>query len=75
MTQKNLLAHAEHSINLGDSEPVEDVRHQSLEPHVFDASDVLGPFEVVRRTIFSSFPCIVHDCPLSDTLDIMTKKG
>lgn len=59
---KYSLAHAEHPVNLGDAEPMEDIGHQSLETHVFDAGDVLGPFEVVRRTILSSFPSIVHHC-------------
>jgi hypothetical protein len=46
---------------------MQNIRHQGLEPHVFDAGDIFGPFEVIRRTIFSSFPRIVHHWALLET--------
>ena len=41
------LAHAKHSVDLLDAEPMEDVRHQSLESHVLYACNVLSALEVV----------------------------
>lgn len=41
---------------------MEDVRHQSLEAHVFDSGDVLGPSEVVRGAIFAALTSVVHHC-------------
>lgn len=61
----NSLAHAQHPVNLGDTEPVQNIRHQSLEPHVLDAGDVLGPFEIIRGAVFSAFSGVVHDCRVS----------
>lgn len=56
------LAHAEHPINLGDAQPVQDIRHQSLEAHILDPRDVLGPLEVIRCAIFPALASVVHDC-------------
>jgi hypothetical protein len=53
------LAHTKHPVNLLDSQPVQNVRHESLESHVFDTSNVLGPLEVVGRAISSSFTGVV----------------
>lgn len=44
---KRLLAHAKHPVNLLDAQPMQDVRHESLESHVFDTSNVLSSLEVV----------------------------
>lgn len=41
---------------------MEDVGHQRLEAHVFDARDVLGPLEVVGGAVFASLAGVVHDC-------------
>ena len=62
--EEDILAHAQHAVNLCDAQPVEDVRHEGLEAHVLDAGDHFGPFEVVRRAVFSAFPCVVHHCSL-----------
>ena len=40
---------------------MQNVRHQSLEAHVFDAGNVLGPLEVVGRAVFASLSGIVHN--------------
>jgi hypothetical protein len=48
---------------------VEDIRHQGLEPHVLDTGDVFGSFEVVRCTIFSTFPRIVHHCNMLEDVN------
>lgn len=41
------LAHTEHSINLLDTEPMENIGHQCLETHVFHTGNVLGSLEVL----------------------------
>lgn len=56
------LAHAEHPINLLDSQPVKDVRHECLESHVLDTGNVLGSPEIVRRAIFAALSGVVHHC-------------
>lgn len=58
---QNSLAHAQHSVNLLDTKPVENVRHQGLETHVLDASDVLSSFEIFRSTIRPSLSGIVDE--------------
>lgn len=63
------LAHAQHAVDLGDPEPVEDVRHEGLEPHVLDAGNVFGPFEVVRCAIFPAFPRVVHHCAMLEGVE------
>lgn len=55
-----LLAHAQHSVNLFDAEPVKDIGHQCLESHVFHARDILRSLEILRSAIQSTLPCIVH---------------
>lgn len=46
-TLRRSLAHAKHPVNLLDAQPVQDIRHESLESHVFDTCNVLGPLEIV----------------------------
>lgn len=58
----NVLAHAQHPVNLSDAKPMQDVGHQRLEAHVFDAGDVLRALEIVRGAVFASLSGIVHDC-------------
>lgn len=58
----NVLAHTQHAVDLGDSQPVQDVRHQRLETHVLDAGDVLGALKVVRGAVLASLAGVVHDC-------------
>lgn len=43
----NELAHAQHAVNLGNAEPVQNIRHQRLETHVFDTGNVFGSLEVI----------------------------
>lgn len=57
----NSLAHAQHSINLLDAEPMKDIRHKRLKPHIFDSGDILGSLEVIRRAIFATLPCVVYN--------------
>jgi len=54
------LAHAEHSVNLLDAQPVKDVRHECLESHVIDTGDPLGMIEVVGRPVVASLSRIVN---------------
>lgn len=49
-----------HSINLGDTKPVKNIRHQSLETHVFDTSDIFRSLEVFACTISTTLSCVVN---------------
>lgn len=69
-TVQDLLAHAQHSVDLGDPKPVQNIRHESLETHVFDAGYIFGPLEVVGCTIFSTFPRVVHDCIMLEAVTL-----
>lgn len=61
MTEKYILAHTQHPVDLGNTKPVQNVRHQGLETHVFHTSDVFGPLEIVRSAILSSLSGVIHD--------------
>lgn len=37
------------------------IRHECLESHILDSSDVLCSLEVLARPVFSAFPCIVYE--------------
>ena len=54
------VGHAKHAINLGDTQPVQDIRHQSLEAHILDTGDILRTLEVLARTVFATLSGIVH---------------
>lgn len=45
---------------------MEDVWHESLEPHILDACNVLGSLEVVRGSIGPAFPRVVDHCIVLD---------
>jgi hypothetical protein len=55
----DLLAHTQHPINLLDTEPVQNVRHQCLKSHVFDTCNVFCTLEVLRGTVQSTLSGIV----------------
>jgi len=55
------VGHAEHPVNLCDAEPVQDVRHEGLETHVFNAGNVLSSLKVLASTIFSSLSRVVDE--------------
>ena len=57
----NSLAHTQHAINLLDTQPMQDIRHQSLETHILHTGDILGTFEILRCTIGASFSCVVDE--------------
>lgn len=57
-----LLAHAQHAVNLFDTQPVQDIRHQSLESHVLDSRNVLRASEVLRGSIGTALSGIVDHC-------------
>ena len=61
-TEEDPLAHAQHPIDLLDTEPMKDIGHQGLKAHVLDASHVFGSLEIIRSPVFSTFSCIVDDC-------------
>jgi hypothetical protein len=48
-----------HAINLGNTKPVQNVGHQSLEAHVLDSRNVLCSFEVHARRIRAPLASIV----------------
>jgi hypothetical protein len=54
------VAHAEHTIDFFDTKPVQDIRHQRLEAHVLDASNVFGALEVVGSAIGTPLPCVIY---------------
>ena len=41
---------------------MQDIRHESLEAHVLDTGNVLGPLEVVGRPVFPALSGIIDDC-------------
>lgn len=57
----HVLAHAQHAIDLLYSEPMEDVRHERLEAHIFHACNVLSSLEVLGCTISTALPGVVHE--------------
>jgi hypothetical protein len=60
-TRDYSLAHAQHPVNLLDTQPMKDVRHQSLESHILYTGNVLGSFEILRGSIQSSLPCVINE--------------
>lgn len=61
MVDDNSLAHAQHAIDLLDSQPMEDIRHQSLEAHVLHASNVLGTLEVFGCAVQTTLSSVVDE--------------
>ena len=57
----HLLGHGQHPVNLSDAEPMKDIGHERLEPHVLDARDILGALEVLARPVLSAFSCVVYE--------------
>lgn len=50
---------ASHVVNLLHAEPVQDVGHQLLVPHVLDAGNVLRPRKVLARIVTTALPGVV----------------
>jgi hypothetical protein len=67
------VGHGHKAVNLGDSEPVEDIRHERLEAHILDSCDVLGSLEVLCGGISSSLAGIVDQvlCDLSQSTTLL----
>jgi hypothetical protein len=57
----DLLAHAQHSINLLDPKPMENVWHECLESHILYTSNILGALEVVGCAIGPTFASVIDD--------------
>ena len=57
------VAHADHLVNLGDPQPVQDVGHERLEAHVLDACDELRGLEVLVRGVAAALAQVVHEVP------------
>jgi hypothetical protein len=53
------VTHTQHAVDFGDTKPMQDIRHERLEAHVLDTSDVFGPFEVFASSVFSSLSGVV----------------
>lgn len=58
---RHLLAHAQHTIDLLNSEPVKNIGHEGLEAHIFYASNVLSSLEVLRCTIGTALSGVVDE--------------
>ena len=58
------ITHRDHVINLGYSQPVEDVGHESLEPHVLDPGYEFSGLEVFIGGVSSSLPQVVYQVPI-----------
>lgn len=56
---RNKLGHAQHAINLGDAQPVQYIRHQSLEPHILGACNHLGALKVFAGSVGATLSSIV----------------
>jgi len=48
-------------VDLLDTKPVQDVRHERLEPHVLHPCDELGRLEVLVSRIATSFAEVIHE--------------
>jgi len=55
------VGHAQHPVDLGDTEPVQDIGHQGLETHVLDTSNVLSTLEVLASAVLASLSSIVDE--------------
>lgn len=55
------ITHRDHVVDLGDTQPVQDVGHEGLEAHVLDTGDELGGFEVFVSGVSTAFAEIVHE--------------
>lgn len=55
------VRHGDHVVDLLNSEPVEDVGHEELEPHVLDTGDHLGRLEVSVGRVTSSLSRVVDE--------------
>lgn len=49
------IAHRNHVVDLLDSQPMQDVGHECLEPHILDTSDELGRLEVSISAVTATF--------------------
>jgi hypothetical protein len=55
------VAHTQHSIYLLDTQPMENIGHQSLESHILHTGDIFGSFEIFRGTVRSTLSRIVDE--------------
>ena len=40
---------------------MQDIRHESLEPHILYSGNVLGSLEILGRAIGAAFSCVVDE--------------
>jgi hypothetical protein len=59
------IAHRDHVIDLRYSQPVKNVGHESLEPHVLNSRYQFSGLEVFVSRIAASLPQVVHQVPIS----------
>lgn len=50
----------QHTIDLGNPKPVQDIRHESLKSHVFDSGNIFCPLKILACPVRATFPCVVH---------------
>lgn len=55
------ITHTEHTIDLGDAQPMQDIRHQRLKAHILHPRDILRALEILARAIGAAFPRVVHE--------------
>ena len=55
------ITHADHVVDLGNTEPVEDVGHERLETHVFYTGDNFGGAEVFIGGVAAAFAEVVDE--------------
>ena len=55
------VAHGYQIVHFGNTQPVENIWHQRLEAHIFDARDKLGGLEVPVCRVAAAFAEIVHE--------------
>ncbi len=65
------VTHGHHVVDLLNTEPVQDVGHESLEAHVFDARDLLRRLEILIGRIATPLAKIVDQVPMDRTKSSM----
>jgi hypothetical protein len=55
------IAHGHHVINLDDTQPMQDIGHEGLEPHILHAGDQFCRFKIPISGIATSFSEIVDE--------------
>lgn len=60
LLQLHILAHAQHAVNLLYPEPMQNVGHQLLEPHILHSGNIFSSFEVLRCSIGATLSGVIY---------------